>query len=67
MCFSPTVPGPPSDISFPDVTFTSARIIWDEPKEPNGEITAYSIVYHLADSTDVNNTLEFGHTERTYK
>ncbi|XP_047493701.1 protein sidekick-like isoform X3 [Penaeus chinensis] len=61
------VPGPPSDISFPDVTFTSARIIWDEPKEPNGEITAYSIVYHLADSTDVNNTLEFGHTERTYK
>ncbi|XP_050687397.1 protein sidekick-like isoform X4 [Eriocheir sinensis] len=61
------VPGPPSAISFPDVSFTYARIIWDVPEEPNGEITAYSIVYHLADSTDVNNTLEFGPTERTYK
>ncbi|KAG7176448.1 sidekick-like 1 [Homarus americanus] len=61
------VPGPPSEISFPDVSFTYARIIWDVPEEPNGEITAYSIVYHLADSTDVNNTLEFGPTTRTYK
>nr|XP_045601913.1 protein sidekick-like isoform X1 [Procambarus clarkii] len=61
------VPGPPSEISFPDVSFTYARIIWDVPEEPNGEITAYSIVYHLADSTDVNNTLEFGPTARTYK
>ncbi|KAK4323993.1 hypothetical protein Pmani_005348 [Petrolisthes manimaculis] len=61
------VPGPPSEISFPDVSFTYARIIWDVPEEPNGEITAYSIVYHLADTADVNNTLEFGPTDRTYK
>ncbi|KAK8382212.1 hypothetical protein O3P69_015266 [Scylla paramamosain] len=61
------VPGPPSAISFPDVSFTYARIIWDVPEEPNGEITAYSIVYHLADSTDVNNTHEFPPTERTFK
>lgn len=67
MYFFPSVPGPPSAISFPDVSFTYARIIWDVPEEPNGEITAYSIVYHLADSTDVNNTHEFPPTERTFK
>lgn len=61
------VPGPPSEISFPDVSFTYARIIWDVPDEPNGEITAYSIVYHLADRADVNNTLEFEPAARTYK
>ena len=62
-----SVPGRPSDVSFPDVSFTYARIIWDVPEEPNGEITAYSIVYHLDDSTDVNNTIEFGPTARTFK
>ena len=67
LCTFSSVPGPPSAISFPDVSFTYARIIWDVPEEPNGEITAYSIVYHLADNTDVNNTQEFGPTERTFK
>ncbi|CAL4093041.1 unnamed protein product, partial [Meganyctiphanes norvegica] len=61
------VPGPPSDVSFPDVSFTYARIIWDVPEEPNGQITSYSLTYHLADNTDVNNTIEFGPTTRTYK
>ncbi|XP_064109452.1 protein sidekick-like isoform X2 [Macrobrachium nipponense] len=61
------VPGPPSDVSFPDVSFTYARIIWDVPAEPNGEITAYSIVYHLEENTDVNNTFQFGPTTRTFK
>ncbi|UYV77069.1 SDK2 [Cordylochernes scorpioides] len=39
------VPGVPSNISFPDVSTTTARIIWDVPVEPNGVITAYRVAY----------------------
>lgn len=39
------VPGPPSNVSFPDVSFTTARIIWDVPVEPNGEIAKYRVTY----------------------
>jgi len=38
-------PGPPSNVSFPDVSFTTARIIWDVPTEPNGKILAYRLVF----------------------
>lgn len=41
------VPGPPSNVSFPDVTTTTARIIWDVPREPNGEILGYRIAFWL--------------------
>uniref|UniRef100_T1JF76 Protein sidekick n=1 Tax=Strigamia maritima TaxID=126957 RepID=T1JF76_STRMM len=37
------VPGPPSNLFFPDVSQTMARLIWDEPEEPNGEISEYQI------------------------
>lgn len=36
-------PGAPSNVSFPDVSFSTARIIWDVPEEPNGEILAYQV------------------------
>ena len=61
------VPGPPSDVSFPDVSFTYARIIWDKPDEPNGEIIAYSVSYQLAENADRNSTDEFGPDVRTHK
>ncbi|XP_022907752.1 protein sidekick isoform X2 [Onthophagus taurus] len=44
------VPGAPSNVSFPDVSVTSARIIWDVPEEPNGEILAYRVTYQLNDT-----------------
>ena len=37
--------GPPSNVSFPDVSFTTARVIWDVPAEPNGEILKYRVSY----------------------
>ncbi|KAI5697514.1 hypothetical protein M8J75_011594 [Diaphorina citri] len=40
-------PGVPSNVSFPDVSLTTARVIWDVPEEPNGEILAYRVTYHL--------------------
>ncbi|XP_031349288.1 protein sidekick isoform X2 [Photinus pyralis] len=43
-------PGEPSNVSFPDVSFSAARIIWDVPEEPNGEILAYKISYQINDT-----------------
>ncbi|KPM09144.1 sidekick-like protein, partial [Sarcoptes scabiei] len=70
------VPGPPSNVTFPDVTLTTARIKWDIPEEPNGEILAYKISYRLSEEqnhkNDRNNlnkriTREFQSTDRTYR
>ncbi|KAG1663046.1 Protein sidekick [Nymphon striatum] len=61
------VPGVPSNIRFPDVSKTTARIIWEVPEEPNGEIIAYKLSYHLNGTSDgtVNKILDS--TERTLK
>uniref|UniRef100_T1GDI4 Fibronectin type-III domain-containing protein n=1 Tax=Megaselia scalaris TaxID=36166 RepID=T1GDI4_MEGSC len=40
-------PGAPSNVSFPDVSFSTARIIWDVPEDPNGEILAFQVTYSL--------------------
>merc|ERR1719397_1266873 len=61
------VPGAPSNISFPDVSFTTARIIWDIPTEPNGEIQAFRVNYHLLNDASENFTREFLPTDRTYR
>ena len=45
------VPGPPSNVSFPDVSFTTARVIWDVPTEPNGEILKYRVTYRRRPAT----------------
>uniref|UniRef100_A0A2A4JBT0 Hemolin n=1 Tax=Heliothis virescens TaxID=7102 RepID=A0A2A4JBT0_HELVI len=60
-------PGPPSNVSFPDVTFTTARIIWDVPEDPNGEILAYQVSYHLNSSTKPTFTREFLPSDRTFR
>ncbi|XP_068898271.1 protein sidekick isoform X6 [Tenebrio molitor] len=62
------VPGPPSNVSFPDVSVTSARIIWDVPEEPNGEILAYKVTYHI-NNANVNNKFskEFPPSDRTFR
>ncbi|XP_024084969.1 protein sidekick [Cimex lectularius] len=66
------VPGAPSNVSFPDVSLTMARIIWDEPDEPNGEIIAYRINYRLQHNTygvpsTFNFSREFPPSDRTYR
>ncbi|XP_074647497.1 protein sidekick-2-like [Tubulanus polymorphus] len=38
-------PGPPSKIYFPDVTYTTCKVVWSVPDKPNGVITGYSIAY----------------------
>ncbi|XP_030753162.1 protein sidekick isoform X1 [Sitophilus oryzae] len=62
------VPGAPSNVSFPDVSFTSARIIWDIPEEPNGEILAYKVTYHIHNvNTNNKYSKEFAPSERTFR
>ena len=56
-------------MSFPDVSFTTARVIWDVPSEPNGQILKYRVSYRLADeqNADDNHTREFLPTDRTFR
>jgi len=61
------VPGPPSNVTFPDVSLTNARILWDEPSEPNGEILGYRISHHLDGQKGWNQTKDFSPIERTYR
>lgn len=62
------VPGAPSNVSFPDVSFTSARIIWDVPEEPNGEILAYRVIYHINDANpNSKSAKEFPPSDRTFR
>ena len=60
-------PGMPSNVSFPDVSFTTARIIWDVPEESNGEILAYKVTYSLNDSNKLDFSREFSPLDRTYR
>ena len=60
------MPGPPSNVSFPDVSFSTARVIWDVPAEPNGKILKYRVTYRER-GTDFNFTKEFLPTDRTYR
>ena len=62
-----TVPGAPSNVSFPDVSFTSARVIWDVPLEPNGEIVAYRVTHYVDSTLATNVSREFAPSDRTYR
>ncbi|KAJ8966484.1 hypothetical protein NQ317_018469 [Molorchus minor] len=62
------VPGAPSNVSFPDVSFTSARVIWDVPEDPNGEILAYKVTYHINNvNTNSKYSKEFPPSDRTFR
>ncbi|XP_039313553.1 protein sidekick isoform X8 [Solenopsis invicta] len=60
-------PGSPSNVSFPDVSLTTARIIWDTPEDPNGEILAYKVMFHLNSSQDRQFSKEFPASDRTFR
>ncbi|XP_039153035.1 protein sidekick isoform X11 [Drosophila simulans] len=60
-------PGVPSNVSFPDVSLTMARIIWDVPVDPNGKILAYQVTYTLNGSAMLNYSREFPPSDRTFR
>ncbi|XP_035707340.1 protein sidekick isoform X3 [Folsomia candida] len=61
------VPGPPSNISFPDVSTTTARMIWDAPIDLNGVILAYRITYALEGYANPSFSMEFSPETRTFR
>lgn len=65
--FCVIAPGSPSNVSFPDVSFTTARIIWDTPDDPNGEILAYKVMFHLNSSQARQFSKEFPASDRTFR
>ena len=42
------VPGPPSNLTFDEITMTTLRVSWDQPERPNGEIVGYVVAYETA-------------------
>jgi protein sidekick len=56
-------------LDYTDVSLSTARIIWDVPSEPNGEILKYRVTYRkLEDRPDAANfTREFLPTDRTFR
>lgn len=68
-------PGQPQNLSFPTVSQTSARVLWDPPVDTNGDIIGYKVSYHLlpkendaagSASKEVYSQ-ELQQNERTYK
>ena len=41
----PPVSGPVSNLSYQIMSDTSAKIMWSEPEEPNGNITRYDVTF----------------------
>lgn len=61
-------PGTPQNLSFPTVSQTSIRMLWDPPENPNGEIIGYKVSYHaLVDGNKEVATHELHQNERTFK
>ena len=54
------VPGPPIIIYFPNVTYTSAVVVWNSPSEPNGIITGYKVSFRKQDQTTPDQESELG-------
>lgn len=61
-------PGKPQNLSNPTVSLTSARILWDPPENPNGDVIGYKVSYHLyPDSGKEIASHELHQNERTFK
>lgn len=61
-------PGKPQNLSNPTVSLTTARILWDPPENPNGDVIGYKVSYHLlTDSSKEIGSHELHQNERTFK
>lgn len=51
--FSPSVPGPPENLTLLRVHDRSVDLQWSQPSEPNGEIRGYRVYYMQGNYTSV--------------
>lgn len=50
--FNSTAPSTPSFIHFSELTTTSVNMSWGEPKQPNGIVEGYRVVYEPCTPVD---------------
>lgn len=61
-------PEAPQNLSFPTVSQTTARVLWDPPEDANGDILGYKVAYHaLSDGSKEGSSHELHSNERTFK
>ncbi len=61
--FYSTAPSAPSFIHFSELTTTSVNMSWGEPKQPNGIVEGYRVVYEPCtpvDGENLHHTKSFG-------
>ena len=46
------IPGPPSNLTFSEITMNSLKVSWDRPIKPNGEILGYIVAYETAEQDE---------------
>ena len=46
------LPGPPTNLSFFEITMSSIKVSWDPPKKRNGELMGYIVTYETAEQNE---------------
>ena len=60
------VPGLPANVYCPDVSFTTVKIVWSPPRQPNGIILGYSLSYQQINDNDITSLDELGSDRRDH-
>lgn len=66
LCNELSVPGPPTNIWFPEVTYSTAKVVWEPPTQPNGILTGYLVSYKERDGNFQGNSSDLPVTQREY-
>ncbi|XP_069123043.1 protein sidekick-like [Argopecten irradians] len=56
-------PGPPVLVWFPQVTYTTAKVLWSPPLEPNGIVSGYMVSYRIKNMNTITNSSELPSTQ----
>lgn len=46
------LPGPPTNLTFFEITMNSLKVMWDPPKKRNGEIIGYIVTYETTEQNE---------------
>ncbi|XP_021344354.1 protein sidekick-1-like, partial [Mizuhopecten yessoensis] len=59
-------PGPPVIVWFPQVTYTTAKVLWSPPLEPNGIVSGYMVSFRIKNLNIITNSSELPSTQFEY-
>lgn len=46
------LPGPPVNLTFAEITMNSLHVMWDPPKQRNGDIIGYIVTYETTEQNE---------------